>query len=369
MKEILQHHKGSVIFTLFTLLAGFGYGMYLFDDVASAMKIVFIMGVLGVLEISLSFDNAIVNAKVLGGMDEVWQKRFLTWGMIIAVFGMRLFFPILIVSLVGGMGMIDAVNLALNDHTQYSAILSSSHTLIAGFGGAFLLLVALDYFFDTEKDVHWVHIIESKLSMFGERKSMSIVVTLLVMFGFYHVLPEADKVSFFTAGVLGIITHEIVKFIGELIESDEEESINLTGTVAKAGIASFLYLEILDASFSFDGVLGALVISQDILIIAGGLAIGAMFVRSMTIHLVKAGTLAEFKYLEHGAFWAILTLAIIMFTSTMYHIPEIVTGLLSISFIVAAWYHSTKVKDEDEANEVNEAVSESIDEDAEALTH
>jgi hypothetical protein len=336
MKEFMLHHKSSVIFTIITMILGFGYGMYLFGNIPQALGVVFIMGVLGVLEVSLSIDNAIVNAKVLEKMSEVWQKRFLTWGMIIAVFGMRLVFPILIVALAGNIGMLEALQLAINDQEKYSAVLTSSHIVIAGFGGAFLFLVALDYFFDVEKDVHWIAIIEKQLSKLGERKSISIVITLLVMYYFYTILPEAEAMKFFISGIFGIITHEIVKLVGDIMEARRE----LTSSVAKTGLASFMYLEILDASFSFDGVLGALVISKDIFIIMGGLAVGAMFVRSITIQLVKSGTLNEHKYLEHSAFWAILTLATIMFTSTLMHIPEIITGVLSISFIAAGYWHS-----------------------------
>jgi uncharacterized protein len=249
-------------------------------------------------------------------------------------------FPILIVSIAGNIGMLEALQLAINDQEKYSAVLTSSHIVIAGFGGAFLFLVALDYFFDVEKDVHWIAVIEKQLSKLGERKSISIVVTLLVMYYFYTILPETEAMKFFISGIFGIVTHEIVKLIGDLMEARRE----LTSSVAKTGLASFMYLEILDASFSFDGVLGALVISKDIFIIMGGLAIGALAVRSMTLQLVSNGTLNEYKYLEHGAFYAIFTLSCIMFTSTLIHIPEVVTGILSISFIAAAYYCSIKEK-------------------------
>ena len=344
MKDFMSHHKSSVIFTIATMLLGFGYGLYLFGNISQALGVVFIMGVLGVLEVSLSIDNAIVNAKVLEKMSEVWQKRFLTWGLLIAVFFMRLVFPILIVAMAGNIGMLEALQLAINDQEKYSAVLTSSHIVIAGFGGAFLFLVALDYFFDVEKDVHWIAVIEKQLSKLGERKSISIVVTLLVMYYFYTILPESEAMKFFISGIFGIITHEIVKLVGDIMEARRE----LTSSVAKTGLASFMYLEILDASFSFDGVLGALVISKDIFIIMGGLAVGAMFVRSITIQLVKSGTLNEYKYLEHSAFWAILTLATIMFTSTLMHIPEIITGVLSISFIAAGYWHSVIINRREE---------------------
>lgn len=349
MKEFMKHHKGSAIFTIVTMILGFGYGMYLFGNITGALGVVFIMGVLGVLEVSLSFDNAIVNAKVLQGMDEVWRHRFMTWGMAIAVFGMRLIFPILIVSIVSGLGMWDALMLAITDHTKYSEILQSSHILIAGFGGAFLFLVAFDFFFDAEKDVHWVHFIESRLAKLGARKSIGIVVTLLIVYVFYIYLPETESLQFLISSIFGIITHELVKLVGDLMESNESESSDLTVTAAKTGLASFLYLELLDASFSADSILGALVISKDIFIIMGGLAIGAMAVRSITIQLVESGTMGEYKYLEHGAFAAIGCLATIMFASTMIHIPEIVTGVLSIAFIAAGYYSSVKENKEERA--------------------
>lgn len=345
MKEVMAHHKGSLIFTVITMILGFGYGMYLFGNITQALGIVFIMGVLGVLEVSLSFDNAIVNAKTLEKMTPEWQHRFITWGMIIAVFGMRIVFPVLIVAIVSGLSMIDATMLAVNDHVKYSEILQSSHSLIAGFGGAFLFLVAFEFFFDAEKDVHWIHMIESKLVKLGARQSVGIVLTVGLLYTFYTYLPEAEALKFFMAGIAGIVTHEIVKLIGDLMNSEEEDENNATVVVAKNGLASFLYLEVLDASFSFDGVLGALVISTDIFIIAGGLAIGAMAVRSLTIQLVETKVLNEYKYLEHSAFYAILILASIMFASTMIHIPELITGLLSVSFIVAGYISSIRNKD------------------------
>lgn len=344
MKEVMSHHKGSLVFTLITMILGFGYGMYLFGNITQALGIVFIMGVLGVLEVSLSFDNAIVNAKTLEKMTPEWQHRFITWGMVIAVFGMRIVFPVLIVAIVSGLSMVDATLLAVNDHVKYSEILQSSHSLIAGFGGAFLFLVAFEFFFDAEKDVHWIHSVESKLVKLGARQSVGIVLTVGLLYTFYTYLPEAEALKFFMAGIAGIVTHEIVKLIGDLMNSENEEN-NATEVVAKNGLASFLYLEVLDASFSFDGVLGALVISTDIFIIAGGLAIGAMAVRSLTIQLVETKVLNEYKYLEHSAFYAIFILASIMFASTMIHIPELITGLLSVSFIAAGYITSIRNKD------------------------
>ena len=107
---------------------------------------------------------------------------------------------------------------------------------------------------------------------------------------------------------------------------------------------SFLYLEVLDASFSFDGVIGAFAITQDVVIIMLGLAIGAMFVRSLTVFLVRQGTLDEYVFLEHGAHYAIGTLAAIMLISMTHEIPEVVTGLVGAALIGLSVYSSVQYR-------------------------
>ena len=94
----------------------------------------FVASVLAVLEISLSFDNAIVNANKLNTMDPVWQHRFLTWGIVIAVFGMRLVFPLLVVVIAAGVGPIEALRLAATEPHEYARIIGEAHLAIAAFG-------------------------------------------------------------------------------------------------------------------------------------------------------------------------------------------------------------------------------------------
>lgn len=334
MRALKQHYVGSMYFTLFTMIAGFVYGLYAFGTVAQATITMAIMGILGVLEVSLSFDNAVANAKILETMDDKWKHRFLTWGMLIAVFGMRIVFPVLIVAVVGNVSMIDALMMAINTPQQYAEMIESSHIAIAGFGGAFLLLVSLGFFMDEDKETHWLGVVESRVQKLGSALAVTIALITIIVF-YKYVLSVVDRDTFLIAGLLGIVTHEIIARFGDAMGTEDG-----TTTVAKAGLAAFLYLEVLDASFSFDGVIGAFAISTNIFIIAGGLGIGAMFVRSMTLHLVEEKTLSTYKYLEHGAFWSILVLAGIMFTSTVVEIPEIVTGLLSVSLIAIAFVHS-----------------------------
>jgi hypothetical protein len=330
----MKHHLGSILFSIVTAILIFGYG-FAIEGINTGLQFLVVILALSVLEVSLSFDNAVANARVLATMDKVWQQRFLTWGMLIAVFGMRIVFPLIIVAIAGSISMFDALTLAMYEPLKYAEVLTSAEVLIKGFGGAFLLLVGLEFFFDEEKENHWIKPVESKLIKLGALKSSAIVITLIVLSYFSTLLPIEEAKELLVSGVLGIIAHEIIKSFGELV--GEEDA---TTTVAKAGLMSFLYLEILDASFSFDGVIGAFAISTNIFVIAAGLGIGAMFVRSLTIHLVEAGTLAEYKFLEHGAFWSIIVLAFIMFAGTVMHISEIITGVLSVALIGIALAHS-----------------------------
>lgn len=347
-KSTMSYFSGSFIFTIVCMVIGFMYGMYTTHSVQESLSMVTIIAILGVLEVSLSFDNAIVNATVLKDMSPKWQHRFVTWGMIVAVFGMRIVFPVLIVSIIGQIHMWEALMISFTNPEKYAAILHSSHIQVAGFGGAFLLLVALNFFFDEEKDVHWIHSIEKHLVKLGSKKSSEILVAFVIMICFSYMLNETEQLSFILSSLFGILTHEIVKGFGDYMEAKQEERSHLTTTVAKNGFASFMYLEILDASFSFDGVIGAFAITNSIVIIALGLGIGAMFVRSLTLMFVAKDTLAQFKYLEHGAFWSILTLSIIMFVSTKHEIPEVVTGLLAAITIICSLFWSIIKKDKEE---------------------
>ena len=336
MKNILGYFKQSLLFTFITLCVGFGYGFYL-NGLDGALLTSVIIIALGIIEISLSFDNAIANAKVLETMDSVWQERFLTWGMLIAVFGMRVLFPIIIVAFAGNTSLIQAANIAFTDHKLYQEIMESSHIVIAGFGGSFLLLVALNFFFDNERDVHWVGILEKKLQKFGRLASAEIMITLIILSIFSHFLNSNEAIQLLSSGIFGIIAHELVGSIGNF--TGDETTGN---TIKKVGLSSFIYLEVLDASFSFDGVIGAFAITNDIIIIAIGLSVGAMFVRSLTLMLVERKTMSEYRFLEHGAFWSILALSFVMFIGISVEIPEWIIAGTAISLIGLSFYSSIK---------------------------
>ncbi len=314
--------------------------------------------ILGVLEVSLSFDNAVINATVLRRMSEFWQKMFLTVGILIAVFGMRLIFPLAIVWITAGLAPADALDLALNPpdahashfpdgRPSYETVLTAAHPQIASFGGAFLLMLFLNFVFD-QREITWLSWIERPLGEAGKLDQLAVVVSAVaVVLAAEFAADDDHRATVLLAGVLGIIVYITVDGLGSMFQIDAADRdpeapvpsgpTGLTKATGRAGFFLFLYLEVLDASFSFDGVIGAFAITADPIIIALGLGfIGAMFVRSITIFLVRKGTLAEYVYLEHGAHWAIGALAVILLVSIGIHVNEVVTGLVGVILIGAA---------------------------------
>ena len=334
----LKYFRASLIFTAicFGLAAWLGWSQS--GTITGMLAVLWIVAVLSILEISLSFDNSVVDATILRDMDEVWRNRFLTWGIFIGVFGMRIFFPLAIVAIAAKLGPIDALTLAINDPKQYETIISAAHISISGFGGAFLGMVGLKFFFDADKEVHWIGVVERQLMRMGNIQAIEIGLIMLLVYAISTMLPTADALTYIVSALFGVITFIGVGAIGTLLGGSHDA----TGTVVRSGLASFLYLEMVDASFSLDGVIGAFALSNNIFIIALGLGIGAMFVRSMTIMFVEKGTLAEFRYLEHGAFWAILALAGIMLVSVKFHIPETITGLIGAILIGISFWWSVR---------------------------
>ncbi|GAB3051737.1 DUF475 domain-containing protein [Acinetobacter apis] len=343
----MKHFRFSIVFSIVCLAisAYWGYTHGPAAGISTMFKALAVTAILAVMEISLSFDNAVVNASVLRGWDRFWKMLFLTVGILIAVFGMRLIFPVVIVAVTADMGFIEVTQLALNNPTEYSARLMAHHAEIAAFGGSFLMLVFLSFFLDSEKDTHWFAAIEKRFANLANVPAMSVFVALISLLVLAAYVPDTSRLAVVMAGIWGIVIYIGVQVLGHLLGGEPEidehgqavthDASGQASGVVKAGIGGFLYLEVLDASFSFDGVIGAFAITSDVVIIMLGLAIGAIFVRSMTIYLVETGTLDAYIYLEHGAHYAIGALAFIMLLSgTGVHVPEVVTGLIGIVFIV-----------------------------------
>ena len=340
-KSTLSYLTWAFVATVIGLALGVWLGWESTGTLQGTASIFFICAVLAVLEISLSFDNAIVNANKLKTMDPVWQRRFLTWGILIAVFGMRIVFPLLIVVIAAQVGPWAAIVMAAAEPEQYAAIMHDAHMPIAAFGGTFLMMVALSFFFDHEKDIHWVPGFEAWAQRYSSIKGMEIAFVLIVSLAISRLVPEGpERSTFIICCVYGLVTFLVVEVLGAFLDKSQETA----SAAARGGLGAFLYLEVLDASFSFDGVIGAFALTQNLFIIAIGLGIGAMYVRSMTIMLVERGTLAQYRYLEHGAFYAILILSVIMFIQAIpgVHIPEVITGLGGACLIGLALWSSIR---------------------------
>jgi hypothetical protein len=331
-RSALSYYRGSIGLTaLVVAFSGWAWGL----------QAAFLAFVLAVLEVSLSLDNAVVNAKILENWDARWRRMFLTWGVLVAVFGMRLLFPVIVVCAATGLDPYTVARMALYHPDEYARHMSSAHYQIAGFGGAFLMMVALSFFFE-ERDQRWLEWAERKLSRFGQIEGVTVAGTLGALFLARHFVHATAQNEFFVAGVLGVVCFVLAHGLGTLFGQSEEAdpvSIQPGGTFVRAGVAGFLFIELLDASFSFDGVIGAFVLTTYLPLIMLGLGAGALFVRSFTVHLVEAGTLSTFRYLEHGAFYAILTLAGVMLTPEM-HLPEWVPGLSGAVILGLALLHS-----------------------------
>ncbi len=363
--KTLKAFRGSIAVTIIVLA--------LVGILSGSIALVATAAVLAVLEVTLSFDNAVVNAKYLKKMSPLWQKLFLTVGILIAVFGMRLVFPIVIVAVTADLGMREVIDLALNDSKTYAEELEAAKASIYSFGGIFLLMIFLDWVFE-EKEIKWLRPLEAALERLGRLSQLSVLIAgLLVLFASRVVAEEEARTVLFS-GLIGLVTYLTVAGLDGLFDQEDDEEDDevevaagtagpgtAVATVGKAGFATFLYLEVLDASFSFDGVIGAFAISSNVLVIAAGLGIGAVFVRSMTVYLVRQGTLAEYRYLEHGAHWAIGALAFILLYELKYSISTFITGLLGLAFIAAAYTSSILANRKDRDERPGDAGDEELD--------
>lgn len=361
----LKHFRVDFVVAAAVLVIAFFY---------AGIDAVSLTAILIVLEIVFSFDNAAVNAKYLEKMNEFWQKMFLTVGVLVAVFGMRLIFPFVIVCLSGQISPVQAVHLALErgDHNTpgtYGYILDQAHPAIAAFGGMFLLLLFLDFMFDGDKEVHWLGPIERALQRIGALDMLGVIVAGIGLLLAAEFLTTGDeKATVLFSGVLGIVLYLAVNGLSSVMEDQEahkdeqlEQQTNARGTILLAGRAAlslFLFLEVLDATFSFDGVIGAFAITPDPIIIAMGLGVGALAVRSLTVYLVRNGTLAEYRYLENGAHWAIGALAVMLILTIKFKLGEVVIGGTGIAFILAAWLTSVR---ENKKRDKDRPETESID--------
>jgi hypothetical protein len=341
MKHLVRYFSFSLFATLAALVwSGASLG---FD--AAMVTLVLVL-----VEITFSFENAVINAKVLQTMSPFWRMIFLTVGMVIAIFGMRIVFPILIVSLTAGLPWRDVIQLALHNPEEYAKRLTDAHHSIAAFGGSFLLMICLHFFFDDKKEVHWFTKFEESLQRRGNMW-LPAVITAAVVWLIALLPANTNPRETIKAGILGILVYVAVRSVEKLFDKLQQRTQKHKSAAAKKhpallvgwpAFATFIYLEILDASFSFDGVIGAFAITKSVILIALGLGVGALWVRSLTVYIVKRGTLGTYRYLEHGAHYTVGVLALVLLASVVIEVPEIIAGLSGILFVTAAFISSKR---------------------------
>ena len=293
---------------------------------------------LGVLEIAVSFDNAIVNATVLARLGPFWQRMFLTVGILVAAIGMRLLVPLAIVSVGAHLDPLSALRLAYAHPEQYRGLLYDSQPAIAAFGGAFLLMIFFGFVFE-EREAVWIGWIEKPLRRLGRLPKIGEVLVLAFAVIAGCTVTGGSALKVMIGAVSGLGAYLLVGGAGELIAAQADadgETRPRAIAVGRAAFFLFCYLELLDATFSFDSVMGAFSVTLDISIITIGLAIGAAYIRALTVFVVRRGTLEEYRYLEHGAYYAIGMLALLLMVEVWHDVPDVLTAGVGAAMIVAA---------------------------------
>lgn len=332
IEKLLHSHSPLRIFffsvlatvaTLIAVLVGLGPAAF------------FIAVILIIIEVTFSFENAIINAKVVATLSKFWQQIFLTVGILIAIFGMRIVFPIMIVAVTAQLPWTQVVTLALEQPGLYAEKLEAAHPTIASFGGMFLTMLGLHFFIRRDKKVHWLQPLEARLSKIGVTPIAYVILGILVLLLVWLLPGNPHPRETILAGMAGIVTYLFIHGIAEYFGKSQSltEGRNKAGL---AGFTAFCYLEIIDASFSFDGVIGAFAITNMVVLIAAGLGVGAIWVRSLTVYMVRKGTLDSYRYLEHGAHYTILVLAFVLLADLFVNIPEVVAGAAGIALISAS---------------------------------
>ncbi len=333
---LLRFYGFSIVATL---------AVWIFVGIYSGFAALVTVIILTLLEVTFSFDNAVINSRILVTLSKFWQTLFLTVGIFLAVFVVRFFVPILIVAITAGLGLGEVLNLALNDPEKYSHELHESAHMIDAFGGTFLLLVGASFFVNAQKKRHWLKAIEKPLAKAGSIPYFTIL-TMIVMTGIIYAVNLSrystdERNAILLAGIVAITLHVLMEVFDKLSNSQQRSTVR--EKVGMAAFISFMYLQLLDASFSLDGVIGAFAITSSVVLIAAGLGAGAVWVRSMTVHLVRAGTLTKYKFLEHGAHWAIIILGAIMLVRLYgFELPEWATGSVGLVFILLSVYSSIR---------------------------
>lgn len=251
-------------------------------------------------EVISSIDNAIINAEVLRTMSERARKWFLLWGIVIAVFLVRGLLPTAIVWIASpSLGFWGAFSASFSSDVHILELVEKAKPVLLIGGGVYLVLLFLHWLFDETKEYTFF------LERFIHRQAVWFyTVTSIFMVGIAWFAIQQPFLTF--AALVGSTAFFLTSGFKK---SAEEQEKRFMGAGA-SNIGKLLYLEVLDATFSIDGVIGAFAFTVSIPLILLGNGIGAFVVRSITIKGVNA--VKKFRYLKNGAMYSVGMLGTVM---------------------------------------------------------
>jgi hypothetical protein len=234
------------------------------------------------------------------------------------------------------------VDLAYQHPGHYHALLITAQPGIAAFGGIFLLMIALA-FFREEREVHWLPGIERRLPAPLGRKAIPQLIALLFTATAGLTVPAPTRERVIIGALLGLVCYQGIQLISGRVadRADADGQSRPRATVhGRGAFLLFIYLELLDATFSMDSVMGGFSVTVDIALITLGLAIGAAYIRALTVYVVRKGALEQYRYLEHGAYYSIALLAVLMLWEVWHDVPDWLTATTGAGVITTAWITS-----------------------------
>jgi uncharacterized protein len=313
------------------IIAAVGFGM----GPAALVTLI----ILSIIEITFGLDCAVINAEVLRSMNAFWRRMFRTFGIFIAVFVMRLILPLSIVAITAGLSFTEVVQLVMKHPDEYAAHIHEANPYIAMLGGTFLLMVFLDFLLGQARQNPLSGIVRH-LHVRGVRRYVQLIVVLCLMAAAVFSTEPVRQMPLFVAGMAGIIIYTVARGLAAFFAVRHTTHKPTADAVARGGFVAFLYLEMLDASFSFDSVIGAFAVTTNVLLIAAGLGIGAIWLRSATISMLQRGTLRHYPFLGLGANVAIGALGTLLLIEVNVPVPELMTGVLGLAIIIVAFLAS-----------------------------
>lgn len=280
---------------------------------------------LSFFEIITSVDNAIINAEVLTTMSQKARRWFLTWGILIAVFLVRGFLPLLIIWAANPqIGLWGALTATFSSSPEVKDAIEQSSPLLLIGGGTFLVFLFFHWLFLEPKHFGLSH----ERFFYAQGAWFFSVVSVFLSVVVWLALKQHPLMAF--GAVLGSTAFFIIHGFRQYAEQEEKKL--LSGKGGMSDLSKVMYLEVLDATFSIDGVIGAFAFTFSVPIILLGNGLGAIVLRQMTIGNIER--IKKYKYLKNGAMYSILALGTIMILDSFkVHIPIWLSPLLTFAAV------------------------------------